>query len=76
MKIRWERLNSDLGQVCRLKVPNGWLVCVFASFMSGGRYGGGQFESHAALAFYPDEKHDWESKQSINGTKTRVRTRS
>ena len=73
MKIQWERLDSNFGQVCRSKVPGGWLVFLFEVFTYGGPYGGFPQSPQAVLTFYPDAEHEWKPEKGKNGTKEPAR---
>ena len=60
MKIRWERVNSDFGEVYRSRVPGGWLVFLSETSISDEPYSGFPERPYAALTFYPDAEHEWQ----------------
>ena len=52
--MKWEKLDSGIGEIWRAKVPGGWLVLAERSVSFNNSAGIG-----VGLAFYPDPNHTW-----------------
>ena len=59
VQMEWEQVDGigeagpGTGQICRAKVPGGWLIFVDCG------YGGG-----SGLTFLPDPQHTWDEEQN------------
>ena len=66
IKLEWEDMESNFGDVQRAKVFGGWLVKsvqdVFISLHEDQRPQTG-YEWREAMVFVPDPKHEWENEE-------------
>lgn len=63
MKAEWEEIESNVGQMLRLEVPGGWLVCLSHTFTEEEPHSGNPQSGHSGLIFYPDPRHEWKEQR-------------